>query len=235
LVEPVPRAETKSRFGNASPYTVLGKKYWVLPSADGYTERGTASWYGQKFNGRKTSSGEIYSVCEFTAAHKTLPLPSIVRVTNLGNGRSVVVRVNDRGPFHEGRIIDLSYAAAIKLGVDKTGTASVRVESLNIDGRVASVQDEQASEPKPSNISPQKFSKFTIQFGSFAQRDNADRLLDRLRSANIPGLELVPLQTSGSTLWRVLSNLANAEEIDAIFEKTRQMGLPKPTLVNQKL
>ena len=102
----------------------------VLDSARGYLERGVASWYGTKFNGRATSSGELYDICAFTAAHKTLPLPSFVRVTNLDNGRSLIVRVNDRGPFHDGRVMDLSYAAAVRLGVDRTGTARVELEAV---------------------------------------------------------------------------------------------------------
>ena len=110
---------------------VLGKSYAVLPSADGYDETGIASFYGNKFHGRRTSSLEVYDMYAFSAAHKTLPLPSFARVTNLANGKSVIVRVNDRGPFHDGRIIDLSYAAAVKLGVDRTGTARVEVRGLS--------------------------------------------------------------------------------------------------------
>ena len=130
IPEPEVRDEPHSRYGNRSPYTVLGKTYRVLDSAEGYDEVGTASFYGNKFHGRRTSNLEVYDMYAFTAAHKTLPLPSFARVTNLANGRSVVVRVNDRGPFHDGRIIDLSYAAAVKLGVDRAGTARVEVQGL---------------------------------------------------------------------------------------------------------
>src|SRR5690606_22954938 len=112
------------------PYSVLGKSYHVLESPRGYRERGIASYYGKKFHGRRTSSLEVYDMYTFSAAHKTLPLPSYARVTNLANGESVVVRVNDRGPFHEGRIIDRSFAAAVKLGIPRTGTAQVEVEAL---------------------------------------------------------------------------------------------------------
>jgi rare lipoprotein A len=231
LIEPKARVEAKSRAGNRSPYSVLGKQYWVMPSAAGYDERGIASWYGQKFNGRKTSSGEIYSVCEFTAAHKTLPLPSIVRVTHQGNGRSVMVRVNDRGPFHAGRIIDLSYAAAIKLGLDKTGTANVRVQAINTDGSASDIPATTA----PANLITSSASKLTLQFGSFAQRDNASRLLNQLQAANIPDVSVIATQNNTSTLWRVMGNVANQQEIDGIFEKIRQMGLPKPTVIPQKL
>ncbi|HSD17312.1 MAG TPA: septal ring lytic transglycosylase RlpA family protein [Thermomonas sp.] len=129
IPEPEVRAEPRSRAGNKS-YSVLGKRYQVLDNAHGYAEEGLASYYGNKFHGRRTSNQEVYDMYAFTAAHKTLPLPSFARVTNLDNGRSIVVRVNDRGPFHAGRVIDLSYAAAVKLGYRDRGTARVRVEAL---------------------------------------------------------------------------------------------------------
>jgi rare lipoprotein A len=131
LVEPTPRNEPRSLYGNKSPYSVLGKSYTVLPNASGYVERGIASFYGSKFHGYKTSNFEDYDMYQFTAAHKTLPLPSFARVTNLENGKSVVVRVNDRGPFHENRIIDLSYAAAVKIGVWPKGTGLVEVRAID--------------------------------------------------------------------------------------------------------
>jgi rare lipoprotein A len=133
IPEPEVRNEPRARTGNRD-YAVLGKKYRVLDDHNGYVEEGLASYYGKKFHGRRTSSQEVYDMYAFTAAHKTLPLPSFARVTNLDNGRSVVVRVNDRGPFHKGRIIDLSYAAAVKLGYRDRGTARVRVEALSVDG-----------------------------------------------------------------------------------------------------
>lgn len=131
IPEPVVRDEPRSRYGNRPSYSVLGKSYRVMDSAKDYVERGIASYYGKKFHGRRTSSMEVYDMYAFSAAHKTLPLPSYARVTNLGNGKSVVVRVNDRGPFHAGRIIDLSYAAAVKLGVHRSGTAQVEVRGLS--------------------------------------------------------------------------------------------------------
>ncbi len=132
--EPQVTAEPRSRVGNKSPYSVLGKQYRVMPDSAGYVEQGIASYYGQKFHGRRTSNLEVYDMYAFTAAHKTLPLPSFARVTNLENGKSVVVRVNDRGPFHAGRIIDLSYAAAVKLGITQRGTGRVEVRALTPDG-----------------------------------------------------------------------------------------------------
>jgi rare lipoprotein A len=130
IAEPLVTSEPRSAIGNRSPYSVLGKKYEVMQRVDGYVERGTASYYGNKFHGRRTSNQEVYDMYAFTAAHKTLPLPSFARVTNLDNGKSVVVRVNDRGPFHEGRVIDLSYAAAVKLGITQRGTGNVEVRAL---------------------------------------------------------------------------------------------------------
>ena len=131
LPDPVPVDEPKSATGNPPTYRVFGKTYRTLKSAAGYEATGLASWYGMKFDGRRTSSGEKFNTMQLSAAHPSLPIPSYVEVTNLDNGRHIVVRVNDRGPFHEGRIIDLSYAAAVKLGFADVGTARVRVVALH--------------------------------------------------------------------------------------------------------
>lgn len=133
IPEPAVIAEPRSKVGNRSSYSVLGKTYRVLDDSRGYVEEGLASYYGQKFHGRRTSNLEVYDMYAFTAAHKTLPLPSFVRVTRLETGQSIVVRVNDRGPFHAGRVIDLSYAAAVKLGITRAGTARVEVRALHPD------------------------------------------------------------------------------------------------------
>ncbi|WP_395680634.1 septal ring lytic transglycosylase RlpA family protein [Dokdonella sp.] len=178
IPEPVPKAEPRSRYGNKDSYSVLGKTYRVMPDARGYLERGIASWYGNKFHGFMTSSFETYDMYAFSAAHKTLPLPSYARVTNLDNGKSVVVRVNDRGPFHDDRIIDLSYAAAVKIGVWPKGTARVEVRAIDpahpddlppsrmvqapppVDRRARSTGVDQApsralaSRPQPSALGP---------------------------------------------------------------------------------
>lgn len=145
--EPVVTAEARSRVGNKSPYSVLGKQYKVLDRVDGYVEQGTASYYGNKFHGRRTSNQEVYDMYAYSAAHKSLPLPSFARVTNLDNGQSVVVRVNDRGPFHEGRVIDLSYAAAVRLGITQRGTGRVEVRALTPDGSTLAA----APAPAPSS------------------------------------------------------------------------------------
>ncbi len=130
IAEPMVLELPRSAVGNRSPYAVLGRNYHVLERTDGYVEQGIASYYGSKFHGRRTSNLEVYDMYAFTAAHKSLPLPSFARVTNLDNGKSVVVRVNDRGPFHEGRVIDLSYAAAVKLDITRRGTGRVEVRAL---------------------------------------------------------------------------------------------------------
>jgi len=156
IPEPVVLDEPRSAIGNRSPYTVLGKQYQVLARADGYVERGLASYYGVKFHGRRTSNREIYDMYAFTAAHKSLPLPSFARVTNLDNGKSVVVRVNDRGPFHAGRVVDLSYAAAVRLDMVRQGTARVEVRALTANsqrrGSLFARQENlpAASTPQPS-------------------------------------------------------------------------------------
>ncbi len=149
IPEPAVVDEPRSSYGNRSPYQVLGRSYHVLASAEGFVETGLASYYGNKFHGRRTSNQEVYDMYAFSAAHKSLPLPSYARVTNLDNGRSVVVRVNDRGPFHEGRVIDLSYAAAVKLDIHRRGTGRVEVRAL----RPGDAGTLQASAPAPAPAS----------------------------------------------------------------------------------
>lgn len=129
----VPEPVTLAKYGNHTPYDVLGKRYYLMPTAKGYSETGTGSWYGEKFQGQPTSTMEPYDLYSMTAAHKTLPLPTFVRVTNLENQRTIIVKVNDRGPFVDDRVIDLSYAAAVKLGYAEKGTAHVKVEAITFD------------------------------------------------------------------------------------------------------
>ena len=136
--DPIPGPEPRSRYGNPPYYEALGRRYSVMDSADGYVERGVASWYGRKFHGRRTSSGEIYDMHKMTAAHKSLPLPTWVEVTNLRTRKSIIVRVNDRGPFVENRIIDLSYEAAQRLDIITDGTGLVEVRALDFSKPFAS-------------------------------------------------------------------------------------------------
>lgn len=226
--EPVPRDEPRSRYGNRSPYMVLGKSYRVLDSAAGYHERGIASWYGAKFNGRATSSGELYDMCQFSAAHKTLPLPSFVRVTNLSNGRSLIVRVNDRGPFHSDRIMDLSYAAAVRLGVDKMGTARVELQAVTADGVQTAAVPQERFQPIPVE-SGEKI----VQVGSFGERANARKLVKRLQDADIDDIALDRAEVSGRDVWRVQIGPVAPDKLLALMEQLRQLGLPNPRVFSQ--
>ena len=240
VVEPTPRSEPRARTGNRSPYTVLGKSYHVRNTADGYLERGVASWYGTKFNGRATSSGELYDICQFTAAHKTLPLPSTVRVTNLDNGRSVVVRVNDRGPFHSGRIIDLSYAAAVRLGVDRTGTARVELRALSPDGQAQEFLVADGTLPAPgsagggggaqSPVPVAASGRQWVQVGSFADKDNAQRLAERLRAASIDDVDLDKVEVADRDLWRVRIGPVKGERLASLLGELRALGLANPRI-----
>jgi rare lipoprotein A len=229
IVEPVPRDEPPAAYGNRSPYTVLGKSYRVMPSAKGYKERGIASWYGQKFHGRQTSSREIYDMCSFSAAHKTLPLPSYVRVTNLDNGRSAVVRVNDRGPFHAGRIIDLSYAAAIKLGVDRTGTARVEVEALPGGAEISGRSVAATAAPPPVGAGRMQ----TVQVGAFRERDNARRIADQLEQSGVRGVKVEDVRIDGGRVWRVRVGPMPPRAVQDVVERIEALGLPSPRIFSE--
>ncbi|HEU4812672.1 MAG TPA: septal ring lytic transglycosylase RlpA family protein [Xanthomonadaceae bacterium] len=258
IPEPVVVAEPRSRYGNRSPYTVLGKSYRVLDSAEGYVDRGIASYYGQKFHGRRTSSLEVYDMYTFSAAHKTLPLPSYARVTNLANGESVVVRVNDRGPFHEGRIIDLSYAAAVKLGIHQTGTARVEVRALvpgvaepavevaaaapasGMDALVAALPGGPAlgAEPvAPTTIDVEALplvpadalsDTVTLQVASFSTRPNAEIALARLRTAGIEDAQAVDFVVDGRTFWRVRIGPVSGSDAAGLAERVAGLGFGQP-------
>ena len=181
IPEATPRNEPRSRYGNRS-YSVLGKRYQVLDSAEGYDEVGMASFYGNKFHGRRTSNLEVYDMYAFTAAHKTLPLPSYARVTNLDNGRSIVVRVNDRGPFHAGRIIDLSYAAAVKLGYRDQGTARVEVKGLAGPYDDASERNGMLASAPPTAM-PQADARLATGKPTLSPQPNIDTAMDKLVDA----------------------------------------------------
>lgn len=182
IPDAVPKAEPRSRYGNPSSYVVFGKQYKVLRESEGFRERGLASWYGTKFHGQRTSSGEAYDMYAMTAAHKSLPLPTYLRVTNLRNQRSVIVRVNDRGPFHDGRIIDLSYAAALKLDVVSTGTAPVEIETVEPGGELQAAATPAARDAAET---PTAAGNVFIQLGAFSDATNALDLKGRLETAGI--------------------------------------------------
>ncbi|MES1929495.1 rare lipoprotein A [Salinisphaera dokdonensis CL-ES53] len=240
----VPRDEPFSRYGNPDSYEALGKTYYVLDSAAGFTQTGRASWYGKQFHGRRTSSGEPYNMFKMTAAHKRLPVPSYVRVTNLDNGKQVIVRVNDRGPFHDGRIIDLSYVAARRLDVVAHGSVPVRIETVT-PATIRAEKRQQQSNARASTPRPPQQARRTqtttaapaapapstraqtnsnrgraipvanrtatpnaggdgyyLQSGAFGERDNAQRLKQKLGNAGFGRVSVVPPRSSAG-LYRV--------------------------------
>lgn len=192
------KREPLSRYGNPSAYTALGKTYKTMREAKGFVQEGIASWYGTKFHGRRTSSGEPFDMYQISAAHKTLPLPIYVKVYNLENGKELVVKVNDRGPFHPGRVIDLSYAAAVQLGVAQKGTAKVRVEVLD-EG--LPILPEITERPD----------KIFVQVGAFASRSSAERMAQSLRQKLTQFVITVSAtRREGKPLYRVrIGPLAN--------------------------
>ncbi|HEL3864495.1 septal ring lytic transglycosylase RlpA family protein [Stenotrophomonas maltophilia] len=204
IPEPEVTAETRSAIGNKSPYVVLGKSYKVLDDTRDYVERGTASYYGAKFHGRLTSNREVYDMYQFTAAHKTLPLPSFARVTNLDNGESVIVRVNDRGPFHDGRVVDLSYAAAVRLGITQRGTGNVEVRALqpgegNLLAQKPSRRERRAAEAAAAAGAT------TTMASTVATRPAADSDIDRLVK-RLPA-DAAPTRGQPATTQAVVSTL----------------------------
>jgi rare lipoprotein A len=229
IPEPVPKVEPRSLYGNKSPYTVLGQTYRVLADPRGYDERGIASFYGAKFHGYKTSSLENYDMYAFSAAHKTLPLPSYARVTNLANGKSVIVRINDRGPFHENRLIDLSYAAAVKIGVWPKGTGLVEVRA--IDPTHPDDNPPPAPELNVAAAVPQGSTHPAIylQVGAFADSANAERVAQQLRSAQLAPVQVIDAQSGGRSIRRVrVGPLEDVERADQVTAQIEQLGLPRP-------
>jgi rare lipoprotein A len=231
-----PRVEPLSTSAN-SPYTVLGKTYVPETRVGIYKARGLASWYGRKFHGQKTSSGEPYDMYGMTAAHRTLPIPSYARVTSLKTNKSVIVRINDRGPFYEGRIIDLSYAAAYKLGITAVGSGPVEVASV-IPGTETAVAQQVtpapvAMPPAPSRIMPAaaEASGIYLQLGAFGLRSNAEEFLAKLR------LQLSPLSSvlqifARDGLFRVHAGpYANRNDAQLAAEKIGEALGFKPLLL----
>ena len=214
LDDAVPVYEAPRSAGNKSPYEVWGKQYFVLESNDGYVSRGTASWYGEKFHGHKTSNGETFNMYAMSAAHKSLRIPGYARVTNLDNGRSVIVRVNDRGPFHSDRIIDLSYAAAKKLGYQTRGTARVEVAAISVkpDGSMAiagepftpgeSVASAESRVKASGDMAMTNQSLF-VQLGSFSSRDPAEKLLSQVSAVLESPIRVRAVDTSSGRFHRV--------------------------------
>lgn len=244
----VPRYETRTIAGNKNPYTVLGQTYTLMDDERAYTERGIASWYGFKFNGERTSNGELYDMFAMTGAHKTLPIPSYVRVTNLDNRKSVIVRINDRGPFHEGRIVDLSYAAAQRLGITQMGTGNVEVEIVVPDGdprpplkkRKTGVASKDAgivpkAEVNASPSTPQSpLPEGTyLQIAAFGVEDSAKKF-----AANVSGSVSYPLLISVTAapnkLYRVrVGPFKDAQSMQAAREQLQKIDISQVHVVYQ--
>lgn len=254
-VSRIPDAVPRPHYGpyKAAPYTVLGKKYYPIQNAASYSETGLGSWYGTKFHGRDTANGEKYDLYGMTAAHKTLPLPSYVKVTNLENGRSVIVRVNDRGPFYADRIIDLSFAAAKKIGYAEKGVARVKVEGIDPE----KWQAQQKATKKQQNIKQQQpteyyppaeqhasaktvaagtmgdSSSLYLQVGAFANPDAAQLLRDKLNEVTSTEVFVAAVVMAQQTLYRVrIGPINSRNEAELLQQRIRDAGHGNPSLVS---
>lgn len=232
----VPKVEPRSKYGNPAVYTVNGHTYKVLKSSLGYEQTGIASWYGMKFYKQRTSSGEPYDVAAMTAASKVLPLPTYVKVTNLQNHRAVIVKVNDRGPFHENRVIDLSYVAAAKLGVLPTGTALVDVKAIN------PAQPETLSEPenKPEACLPEtqavsnvsSHPQIYMQIGAFRVESNANKLQQKIKKYTPYPVVITQADKNQLHLYKVqIGPIPDVDNTDNLHSLLEQSGLGEPMTV----
>jgi rare lipoprotein A len=235
IPEVVPGPVNRTMAGNRSPYTVLGKTYQVMETEEGYQERGIASWYGEKFHGHQTSNGEVFDMYKASAAHKSLPIPSFLRVTNLENNRSIVVRVNDRGPFHGDRLVDLSYAAAVKLGYAERGTTRVYLESI-----VPPAFNDEIS-PRPVRAEPVFLppvggvARRYLQVGAFSDLSAARTLSARLQEiTSLPVFIQDVVSSSSQRLHRVrVGPIQTSEEIRVITERVVAANLGSPYTVTE--
>lgn len=227
IPDPTPKEEPLSSYGNPDSYVVFGHRYQTLKDGRGYSERGIASWYGSKFHGRRTSSGEPYDMYAMTAAHKSLPLPSYARVTNLRNDRSVIVRVNDRGPFHDNRLIDLSYTAAWKLGIVGEGTGLVEVTAIDPS------TPPPATEPEPAKpVLAKGLPELFLQVGAFGSADNADRLKQRIEEQLKVSVLIEETADSTKPVYRVqVGPIASVEMADHLTQRLDQLGIQNPHVV----
>ena len=217
-------------------YKVSGKRYKVLKSARGYKKEGVASWYGPNFNGKSTACGETYDMLEYTAAHKTLPLPSYLRVRNLKNGASVIVKVNDRGPFKDNRIIDLSYAAAQGIGMLDDGTAFVELTNITRQQAARSMYYE-----NKSSIAKEKITAITqlsndniyLQIGAFKTKSNARKLKNRVEEKDIDNVYIKKARTKIGTLYRVrIGPIGDIERYDEIIKLLISLSLDITLVTN---
>ncbi|WP_346837254.1 septal ring lytic transglycosylase RlpA family protein [Microbulbifer sp. SAOS-129_SWC] len=236
--EPTPVREPVGVAGNKSPYVVGGVTYHVRTGAKGYRARGRASWYGTKFHGKRTANGEVYNMYAMSAAHKTLPLPSYAKVTNLENGRSVIVRVNDRGPFVAGRIIDLSYTAAQKLGYLDKGTAQVEVVALDPDtlptaGQTLAVEkDASARQALQQDASFKLPANTYLQVGAFSSASKAKQVRGKVAAELDYPVSVSPVERGGKTLYRVrIGPISQQRVLVTLRESVQQKHLGQPQVV----
>lgn len=236
--EPTPVREPIGSAGNKSPYVVNGVSYRVRSGVKGYKERGHASWYGTKFHGRRTANGEVYNMYAMSAAHKSLPLPSYAKVTNLENGRSVIVRVNDRGPFVPGRIIDLSYTAAQKLGYINKGVARVEVVALDPDKlpsaneTLAVEKDVAAREALAQDASFKLPDNTYLQVGAYSNADQANRVRGQVSAVVDYPVSISPVERGGKRLYRVrIGPIAQQRALIALRESVQENRLGQPQVV----
>lgn len=226
----IPREEPRSRYGNGPYYKVRGQTYKVMDSSHAYQERGVASWYGKKFHGRMTSNQEPYDMYGMTAAHKTLPLPTYVRVRNLKNNRSIVVRVNDRGPFIDNRLIDLSYSAALKLDMVKAGTGLVEVTAISYEEPAP----RRATSTNGTTPRSEPGTDIFVQVGAFGETDNARRRLSVLRKSGFRSAFVHTDNNVSPTLYRVrIGPISDVTQYDSIVEKLQRLGISETHLVTE--
>ncbi len=205
----VPKNEPFSQYGNPETYQVFGETYRVLKTNHDFRQKGDASWYGTKFHGQRASSGETYDMYAMTAAHKTLPLPTYVKVTNLDNNKQIIVKVNDRGPFHDGRIIDLSYVAALKLDIVKHGTGRVAIEAF-----------------ESTAVLKHRKKRVYVQMGTFSNKENAQRLQRKLVTELIDSDIYEVMRDANATLYRVrIGPYSQREEANKMQAKVASLGV----------
>jgi len=230
---PAHRDMTRTRRGNPPFYEVFGVRYIVSTSSDGYKEQGVASWYGKKFHGNPTSNGERYDMYRMTAAHKTLPLPTNVKVTNLSNGRSVIVRVNDRGPFVKNRLIDLSYAAAQELDMISAGTAQVEIEALKTSYTGAISTASATPDVKaPAAVGASPGTLMYIQVGAFGEASNARSLASRLTDQGVASVSVHESDGEMPELYRVrIGPFLSVSDYDRVVAQVSSLQINNARLV----
>ncbi|MCZ6525643.1 MAG: septal ring lytic transglycosylase RlpA family protein [Gammaproteobacteria bacterium] len=228
----VPRVEARSKYGNSKSYDVFGKRYYVLDDMKDFVQKGIASWYGKKFHGRRTSNGETYDMYAMTAAHKSLPLPTYVEVTNLKNNKRIIVRINDRGPFHENRVIDLSYTAARKLDIVESGTGLVEIRAIDARNYAKKPETTRPDAPLGTVSSAGRADGFYIQVGAFSNEMNAIRLQNNITSLGNNIIKVRQARVNGQLLYRVqIGPIYDVDTADNIVTRLGDFGITDHRIV----